>query len=219
MKKKFLLLLPAVIVLAGCPRTNDLYERNAYNKGFMQDYYTDFAGLDQLHYDSVDVGGVTVQPYSGRAFSTKMADTDDFYRHGVLSKLYDGQTDCKEKHQLARVQINNDGFGARLAKPTDISNLEISIRGGTTHKTPLETYFDYNLRISFFTLDKEYILDITCEQVKTDNHTTSLYTSSFNQVKGVVGYTIKFDCPTFRSNPKVTEDDKLALMVYEVNLK
>ena len=220
MKKKFLLVLPAVLLLAGCPKTDMLYEKNAYNKGFFQDYYTEYEGLDKVNIERVDASNKTIQNHGTATFETKMADENEAYRHGILSKLYDGQVVCGGMYQLSRVQLNNDGFGTRLVESKDVSKLQFSIRGGSSCGTPLNKNLNFNLYIGLYTESKIVNVDFENVSVPTDmSAATRLFDVTFDQVKGVCGYSMKFICSEFASQPGVTENDELSLMLYEVVLK
>ncbi len=52
----------------------------------------------------------------------KLSRTNSFFRYGYLSKLFDGQMFCHGRYQQARVQIDEDGFGAIFSKETDNLN-------------------------------------------------------------------------------------------------
>ena len=220
MKKKFLLILPAVLTLTACPKTDNLYERNAYNKGFFQDYYTEFEGLDKVNLDRVDASAAVISKHDGAKFETKMSEENDGYRHGILSKLYDGQVVCGGMYQLSRVQLNKDGFGTRLIESKDVNKMQFSIRGGSSCENPLNRELNFNLFIGLYTSDKIVNLDFENVSVPTDKSAeTRLFDVSFSEIKGVYGYTMKFTCDSFASQPGVTENDELALMLYEVVLK
>ena len=49
----------------------------------------------------------------------KLSRTESSFKYGYLSKLFDGQMFCHGRFQLARVQIDEGGFGAIFNKETD----------------------------------------------------------------------------------------------------
>lgn len=48
--------------------------------------------------------------------SFKMSSIDSSFKYGYISKLFDGQMFCNGDHQLARVQIDENGFGKLFQK-------------------------------------------------------------------------------------------------------
>lgn len=66
----------------------------------------------------------------------KMSRVDSSFKKGYVSKLFDGQMFCNGSYQLARVQIDNTGFGKLFEKQLQSYNL-----GG-------ESYFALNFKAS-----------------------------------------------------------------------
>ena len=133
--KKYLLLLP-LIALTSCGYSLDyIVEGNKYNSPiFSENYYrhwdqelknakqglsidvdnniTNFSDLfkiDASVYDKYHIADDYGVDY-------KMNLVDDMFNYGYQSKLFDGQVQCLGYYQLARVQIDGDGFSMRFSK-------------------------------------------------------------------------------------------------------
>ena len=145
MNKKFLCLLP-LIALTSCGYAKDYIVMGdkyvSYN--FSENYYREFdksllnakKGLDievtnfitkltdisKVDYNFLDVDPETIDTDEfGQDY--KMSNIDNMFNYGVQSKLFDGQMVCggqnghpERAYQLARVQIDSDGFAIRFAK-------------------------------------------------------------------------------------------------------
>lgn len=68
------------------------------------DYTKDYS------YDEKELIGVGYGP------TMKMSSKEESFKYGYLSKLYDGQMFCNGHYQLARVQIDESGFGTLFEK-------------------------------------------------------------------------------------------------------
>ena len=133
--KKYLLLLP-IVALTSCGYSLDyIVEGNKYNSPvFSENYYrhwdnelknakqgqvvnvdnyitsfSDLFKLDASVYDKYAVADEYGDEY-------KMNLVDDMFNYGYQSKLFDGQVQCLGYYQLARVQIDEEGFSMRFSK-------------------------------------------------------------------------------------------------------
>lgn len=133
--KKYLLLLP-VAALTSCGYSLDyIVEGNKYNSPIfaenyychwdnelknakqgqnvdVEDYITSFSDLFKIDanvFDEYAVADEYGQDY-------KMNAVDDMFNYGYQSKLFDGQVQCLGYYQLARVQIDGNGFSMRFSK-------------------------------------------------------------------------------------------------------
>ena len=133
--KKYFLLLP-LIALTSCGYSLDyIVEGNKYNSPvFSENYYrhwddelknakqglsvdvennittfSDLFKIDASVYDKYKTADDYGEDY-------KMNLVDDMFNYGYQSKLFDGQVQCLGYYQLARVQIDGDGFSMRFSK-------------------------------------------------------------------------------------------------------
>ena len=133
--KKYLLLLP-IVALTSCGYSLDyIVEGNKYNSPvFSENYYrhwdnelknakqgqvvnvdnyitsfSDLFKLDASVFDKYAVADEYGDEY-------KMNLVDDMFNYGYQSKLFDGQVQCLGYYQLARVQIDEEGFSMRFSK-------------------------------------------------------------------------------------------------------
>ena len=133
--KEYLLLLP-IVALTSCGYSLDyIVEGNKYNSPiFSENYYqhwdaelknakqgqvvdvenyiTNFSDL--FKYDASVFDKYTISDDYGEDY--KMNNVDDMFNYGYQSKLFDGQVQCLGYYQLARVQIDKDGFSMRFSK-------------------------------------------------------------------------------------------------------
>lgn len=219
MKRKHLLILALIPLVSGCNKTNLLYEKNAYNSSnFRENYYTDYDGLDELNLSKANALNTSITVVHKSSFDKKMSDQNEEYTKGILSKLYDGRVDCGGYYQLSRVQLNENGFGTKTPETLDVDSFSFSVRGGSTCETPLSMYLDFDFYISLYTNEKEYQLVFDGNLVPTDySNQTKLFKTTFTEIKGVIGYSMKFTCSEFESH-KQKENDELSMMLYEVVL-
>ena len=91
------------------------------------DYYNDFPSHDA---EKIGVGyGPT----------KRLSLLDNSFRYGVTSKLFDGQLLCHAKYELARVQIDEKGFGMVFDKETpELDYFAVNLKGSIDHTN--ETY-------------------------------------------------------------------------------
>ena len=67
----------------------------------------------------------------------RMNKVDSIFSYGYLSKLYDGQMFCNGYYQLARVQINERGFGVLYEKEmTSCDYIGISFKASVDYTNP-----------------------------------------------------------------------------------
>ena len=147
--KKYLLLLPSVIIVSCGTSIDYLVPGNKYNSPvFTENYYTHwdkelksarkedakdvtdssitkFNDLDQID-PNIATGIVHYADYNAYGADYKMNSVDDSFNYGYQSKLFDGQMVCGAQnyhpewaYQLGRVQTNSSGFSVRFAKESD----------------------------------------------------------------------------------------------------
>ncbi len=147
--KKYLLLLPMVMVVSCGTSVNYLVPGNKYNSPiFTENYYchwdselknaskvdakdvTDtsirkFADLDLVD-PNVATGIVSFASANEYGAAYKMNSVDDSFNYGYQSKLFDGQMVCGAQnyhpeyaYQLGRIQTDSNGFSVRFAKESD----------------------------------------------------------------------------------------------------
>ena len=133
--KKYLLLLP-IVALTSCGYSLDyIVEGNKYNSPiFSENYYSHWdqelvnakQGLNIDVVDNItsfsDLFKIDASVYDKYKTSDdygeeyKMNLVDDMFNYGYQSKLFDGQVQCLGYYQLARIQIDNNGFSMRFSK-------------------------------------------------------------------------------------------------------
>ncbi len=122
----------------------------------------------------------------------KMSRIDDSFRYGYLSKLFDGQMFCEGRYQLARVQIDTQGFGHMFSKElkdyTASTYFALNFKAAvdyTNPETPASTHTsDIDLHISFYTRNTDNSLNkqtatYRIESIPTnasESHSSSCYT-------------------------------------------
>lgn len=230
MKNRYLLLI-AISLLSGCAKTDNLYGPNQYNSPvFDENYYVDYDGLDNSELPNSEVvANFTVDNKSTKfIYDSTMIEEYSGFNKGVLSKLYDGRTECGGLYQLSRVQLNNSGFGTVL--PCEISNVSsfnFAARGGTNSPTPLGQILKFNFEITLFTKTESITYKLNEVELPTDygqkGKTTHLVSFNLANEVNVVGYTMKFECVNTPSGyitnyKENTNDYHLAVMLYEVYL-
>ena len=94
-----------------------------------------FARIDSdaetLKYDSLDVN----ERYGTHK---KLSNYDNSFRYGAKSKLFDGQMFCYGKYELARCQIDENGFGLIFDKETPyLDYFAMNLKASSDHTTGL----------------------------------------------------------------------------------
>lgn len=147
--RKYLLLLPVVMVVSCGTSIDYLVPGNKYNSPiFTENYYrhwdkelknarkveakdvtefsiTKFTDLDQID-PNVATGIVSFANANEYGAAYKMNSVDDSFNYGYQSKLFDGQMVCGAQnyhpeyaYQLGRIQTDSNGFSVRFAKESD----------------------------------------------------------------------------------------------------
>jgi hypothetical protein len=92
--------------------------------------------------------------YFGHSFGRTycLAKTDESFKNGVLSKLYNGQLHCNSWYSKARVQISDKGYDAFFPKTLDSAEyFVISARGGSDSNQFSFTHDIYcDLKVTFY---------------------------------------------------------------------
>lgn len=222
MKKRFLLPLCALL-LSGC-KTSDLYARNLYNSPvFDENYYTihDDSGLGDT--PSQGAPSIVTPTHITSLSKDCMSETYTSFKTGILSKLYDGRTECGGLYQLSRVQLDKTGFGTRLPETVNASSFEFAARGGTTCEMPLHTILHFNFTIDLIEEGTKVIhtYQIDNLELPTDKGgATYIYHFDLETTYQAYYYSIRFSCVDLPNG--VTDDytvggkDHLAIMLYEV---
>ena len=216
--KKYLLLLPMVIVTSCGASVDYLVPGNKYNSPiFTENYYTHwdselknakkleekdvtdvsitkFNDLDRID-PNVATGIVSFDSDIQYGAAYKMNSVDDSFNYGYQSKLFDGQVVCGGYYQLSRIQTNESGFSARFAKESDELHYFAMQFKATTNDT-LDCYpVDENVISSYGTSIAEHNAhDAKIMHNSTIELKTTIYTRTS---KGIVGHpyvsTIVFD--------------------------
>lgn len=133
--KKYLLLLP-IVALTSCGYSLDyIVEGNKYNSPvFSENYYRHWdnelknakqgqaVNVDNYITSFSDLFKLDASVYDKYAIADEYGDeykmnlVDDMFNYGYQSKLFDGQVQCLGYYQLARVQIDGEGFSMRFSK-------------------------------------------------------------------------------------------------------
>lgn len=71
--------------------------------------------VDKYSYDS-DLNEPSDQEKKSYGQTFALSKNDSTFKYGYISKLFNGQMFCHSKYELARVQIDEEGFGARFSK-------------------------------------------------------------------------------------------------------
>ena len=147
--KKYLLVLPVVIITSCGTSINYLVPGNKYNSPvFTENYYshwdselknarkeqvkdvtdsaiTKFSDLYKID-RNVDTGVASFDDWDEYGAAYKMNSLDDSFKYGYQSKLFDGQMVCGAQnyhpeyaYQLGRIQTDSKGFSVRFAKESD----------------------------------------------------------------------------------------------------
>ena len=165
----------------------------------------------------------------------KLSRIDDSFRYGYLSKLYDGQLFCHMRFQYARVQIDENGFGALFAKETNLNTYfamnfkasydytkyeEVDFSPYGTKNIPNGIYTSVNLKISFYCKEEKGYVQKTFTYpmsniVTNGSENPSIYsffgfrTTNYD-LSRVAGYSIEFefDRDDITANPMKELKDK-----------
>jgi hypothetical protein len=160
----------------------------------------------------------------------KMNSKDSIFKYGYLSKLYDGQMFCNGYYQLARVQIDERGFGVIYDKELiDSDYIALSFKASVDYtqevSVPLHDS-SVNLHITFYERDgaKFHAVKTTCQfdNLRTNDHEAFdrgnyvFYAFKLSELNlsRVCGYSISFE---LLSDQYVTDYNyDYSLMFYEV---
>ena len=269
MSKKRLLLLIPVFFLTSCGgySTSYLVNGEAYNSPiFQENYYTHWddefkdavkvsKAVDVLHFDELfKIDAQVFEKYSNaREYGKdyRMNSVNEMFNYGVQSKLFDGQMVCgaqdghpEKAYQLARVQINTDGFSMRFSKESDDLKYFAFQYKATTDNTVQRVYkvgtdelakidadmyhnSTVNLSISLYTKTDDGIVnnEFTFSEVfeaKTTNRGdyykfTAFDLRSYN-LSRLIGISVKytFDDELINWNKEKGVDIDYALFLYEM---
>lgn len=229
MKRNLMFLFLPLICLCGCDKTNDLYSRKDYNSPeFDENYYLEYDGLNSEGSTQKIHGDVNVDKVSTK-FSSNMIEENKKFSKGILSKLYDGRTECGGLYQLSRVQLDRTGFGTILPdKVEGVSKFCFAARGGTKSEKPIGKLLHFNFEITLFTKSEKHSYLLENIELPTDYgnvlgaKTTFLIDFALENKIDITGYTMSFSCLDLPNgitdNYKDTSKTHLAVMLYEVYL-
>ena len=163
----------------------------------------------------------------------KLSKSDESFKNGYLSKLYDGWMFCGGRFQLARVQIDEGGFGTIFDKQSD--NLEDSYfamnfkasNDYTQKDNPASQHLtDVTLKISFYCRNDDkydkitytydlFNLSTNYSDVRLfDTYTFFGFKIDTSVVKNLQGYSIEYDI--LDDDHSQTKGLDYSLMLYEV---
>ena len=176
MNKKPLILLLTPLILAGCAKTNLLYDDNAFNStNFDENYYLEWEGIKDL--EIANEGYRTVTPtiivdeaatipgteytWGGShekqfGYNNNLSKQEKKFSYGVTSKLFDGRVRCEGYFERSRVQIDKSGFAMYFPKTlVSVKHLALSCKGFSNYYKYNEASFSgatltYNLHWSFY---------------------------------------------------------------------
>ena len=156
MHRRLPLLLLTTLALAGCAKTNLLYDENAYNyPEFDKNYYTEWEDIkdlslssstnmlfSNLHFsdkDEIVIGGKTIENYTWGGvkeeqfgYNHNLSKVEKKFSYGITSKLFDGRVRCEQLYQKSRVQLDKSGFAMYFPKSLmSAKYLGFACRGGT----------------------------------------------------------------------------------------
>jgi hypothetical protein len=165
----------------------------------------------------------------------KMNNIDPDFKQGYLSKLYDGWMFCGGRYQLARVQIDESGFGTVFNKQSGSlvnSYFAINFKASndyTDSENPVSAHFsDLLMKVSFYCRNDDkfdkvtytyplYNVPCNFSDIKCyDTYTFFGFKINSNIIKNLQGYSIEYDL----IKDEYTEEKALdhSLMLYEVVL-
>lgn len=120
--------------------------------------------------------------------SLKLSNCDDTFRYGYISKLFDGKMFCNGHFQLARVQIDEGGFGHLFDKEVnEYSYFAMNFKSSLDYTTKYRfspSLSKIKLTVSFYTknnsnsydeLKVSYVIDDVGTN-PSESHTHSCYT-------------------------------------------
>lgn len=157
MNRKLPLLLLTTLALAGCAKTNLLYDENAYNyPEFDKNYYTEWKDIKELSLsssvnmpytnlnfsdkDEITIGGNKIENYTWGGikeeqfgYNNNLSKIEKKFSYGITSKLFDGRVRCEGLYQKSRVQLDKSGFAMYFPKSLVSAKkyLGFACRGGT----------------------------------------------------------------------------------------
>ena len=148
MKKRYFLIPVVALLLVGCRKTGEAFEKGRYNNGdFMKNYYTEWNGVENvqigkttaIHEDFELIESTTVYN-NGREYGFEVKNLikeEDKFSYGYLSKLYDGRLRCDNLTTRSRVQLANTGYATFFPKEYRGSDsFAFAMRGATTINYP-----------------------------------------------------------------------------------
>lgn len=167
--------------------------------------------------------------------SFKLSSYDSSFKNGYLSKLYDGKMFCLGRHQLARVQIDEGGFGTLFNKQSDdLSNSYFAVNfkasnDFTQKDNPTERHFsDIKIKVSFYCRDDDkynkvtytyplYNVPSNFSDIKLyDTYTFFGFKIDTSVVKNLQGYSIEYEL--LKDDLTTLKGLDHSLMLYEVLL-
>ncbi|MCQ2742387.1 MAG: hypothetical protein MJ239_03715 [Bacilli bacterium] len=165
----------------------------------------------------------------------KMSRINPAFKHGVLSKLYDGRTQCNHWNSFAYIQLDQRGYGTIFPslELDEAKYFAMTFRGGSTYEPGRISWF--NINVTFYKWDYSaskfngttFAMTDCGVQTNQGANYTALYGFFFEEFgydpHGIVGmsitYTIEDDngysTSSDLSNPK-DDEEYLCLMLYEV---
>jgi len=183
------------------------------------------------------------EDYLGVSFGRTLClgTTDEAFKHGVMSKLYDGQLHCLGAYSKARVQLTSEGYTTRFPKQLVSADYLVFCARWADNSVGLNSNDSVvsDITVSFFKENDGSIeaLDVTMSAVPFERNnggnSTTLFGLKFSDVLasldlgGVIGMGLSFSNvvdPAYTSEQVVYTNERKdgvinsALMLYEVML-
>ena len=182
--------------------------------------------------------------FIGKSFgrSKCLATTDESFKSGYLSKIYDGQMYCEGYHSRALVALDQNGYSAFFPKTLDTGDYFLmSFRGGSNddtgsnHNAGSPRISSFDLSLDFYYRDSEGYRKVTVVSddviVETDNggEGCTFFGFKFSEIgvdpKGILGMGLRyndFQDPQYAfaseetCNQKEPKQYSWGLLVYEL---
>lgn len=135
--------------------------------------------------------------------SYKMNRVDDIFSYGYLSKLYDGQMTCLGYYQLARVQMDECGFGVVYDKEMVNNSKYISFQfKGQLYKENTEIGLHYSnviFKVSLYSRngsefkENQFVINLNNLPTNRDDYTLLTIPIEKYNFSRIAGYSISYE--------------------------
>jgi len=183
------------------------------------------------------------EEYLGVSFGRTLClgKTDEVFKYGVMSKLYDGQLHCLGAYSKARVQLTSDGYTTRFPKTLVSADYLVLCGRWADNSIGLNSNDSVvsDITVSFFKENGSSVeaLDVTMDAIPFERNnggsSTTLFGLKFSDalssydLSGVIGMGLSYSNvqdPVYTSEQVVYSNERKdgvinsALMLYEVML-